>query len=415
MSHMSDAPAVLSVTELTQNIKAHLESAFTRVWVSGEISNFVHHSSGHMYFSLKDTGAQLSAVMFRGQNRRLLFQPANGMQILARGDISVYPPRGQYQMVIEQLQPAGAGGLHLAYEALKQKLAAEGLFDSSRKRELPEYPECLGVVTSVTGAAIQDMIQIISRRFPLAKILLYNAKVQGEGAANEIVAGIKYFNGQLENGDSPHGCDVLIVGRGGGSIEDLWPFNEEIVARAIFHSKIPIVSAVGHEIDFTISDLVADLRAPTPSAAAELVVPDQAILRQNLDRVSRQLPPLLLKKLQKVRTHLEGLSKSYALRRPQLMVRDYNQYLDQLNDSLQRLLQQKLHNSRQQLDHLTEKLILLDPLQILGRGYAVVQNDAGQILKTTDQISVNQSVHVTLQRGKFDAKVENIHDSQTEK
>ncbi|HCW75205.1 MAG TPA: exodeoxyribonuclease VII large subunit, partial [Candidatus Marinimicrobia bacterium] len=241
--------------------------------------NFVHHSSGHMYFSLKDAGAQLSAVMFRGQNRGLLFGPMNGMQILAHGDISVYPPRGQYQMVVDQLQPAGAGGLHLAFEALKQKLAGEGLFDSHHKKPLPKFPECIGVVTSVTGAAIRDMIQIISRRFPLSRILLYNAKVQGDGAAGEIVAGIEYFNSHQQfqaQSTQTHSeiqpCDVLIIGRGGGSIEDLWPFNEEVVARAIYHSVIPVISAVGHEIDVTISDLVADMRAPTPSAAAELVV-----------------------------------------------------------------------------------------------------------------------------------------------
>lgn len=415
MSHSTDAPVVFSVTELTQNIKAHLENAFTRVWVSGEISNFVHHSSGHMYFSLKDTGAQLSAVMFRGQNRGLLFRPANGLQILAHGDISVYPPRGQYQMVIDQLQPAGAGGLHLAFEALKQKLAGEGLFDAIHKQPLPQFPKCIGVVTSVTGAAIRDMIQVISRRYPLAQILLYNAKVQGEGAAAEIVAGINYFNHQTDDGSSLHRCDVLIIGRGGGSIEDLWPFNEEIVARAIYHSTIPIISAVGHEIDITISDLVADMRAPTPSAAAELVVPDQMVLRQGLAGISKQLPPLLSKRLNEMRSKLSGLTKSYALRRPQLLVQAKHQYLDQLNDSLQRSLSLRLQNSQIRLEHLTEKLSLLDPLKILGRGYSIIQNDLGQIIKTTDQVTLNQSVHVTVQHGTFDAKVEKIHDTQTKK
>ncbi|OIO58135.1 MAG: exodeoxyribonuclease VII large subunit [Candidatus Marinimicrobia bacterium CG1_02_48_14] len=422
MSYTTDAPAVLSVTELTQNIKAHLEQAFTRVWVSGEISNFVHHSSGHMYFSLKDAGAQLSAVMFRGQNRGLLFGPMNGMQILAHGDISVYPPRGQYQMVVDQLQPAGAGGLHLAFEALKQKLAGEGLFDSHHKKPLPKFPECIGVVTSVTGAAIRDMIQIISRRFPLSRILLYNAKVQGDGAAGEIVAGIEYFNSHQQfqaQSTQTHSeiqpCDVLIIGRGGGSIEDLWPFNEEVVARAIYHSVIPVISAVGHEIDVTISDLVADMRAPTPSAAAELVVPDQATLIQTLDKISTQLPSMLTKRLNDTRSKLLGLTKSYALKRPQLLVQAKYQYVDQLNDTLQRLLSQKTQNSHLLLDHLTEKLMLLDPLKILGRGYSIIQNDLGQIIKTTEQVVLNQSVHVTVQHGTFDAKVEKIHDIQTKK
>ncbi|PJA54238.1 MAG: exodeoxyribonuclease VII large subunit [Candidatus Marinimicrobia bacterium CG_4_9_14_3_um_filter_48_9] len=422
MSYTTDAPAVLSVTELTHNIKAHLEQAFTRVWVSGEISNFVHHSSGHMYFSLKDAGAQLSAVMFRGQNRGLLFGPMNGMQILAHGDISVYPPRGQYQMVVDQLQPAGAGGLHLAFEALKQKLAGEGLFDSHHKKPLPKFPECIGVVTSVTGAAIRDMIQIISRRFPLSRILLYNAKVQGDGAAGEIVAGIAYFNSHQQfqaQSTQTHSeiqpCDVLIIGRGGGSIEDLWPFNEEVVARAIYHSVIPVISAVGHEIDVTISDLVADMRAPTPSAAAELVVPDQATLIQTLDKISTQLPSMLTKRLNDTRSKLLGLTKSYALKRPQLLVQAKYQYVDQLNDTLQRLLSQKTQNSHLLLDHLTEKLMLLDPLKILGRGYSIIQNDLGQIIKTTEQVVLNQSVHVTVQHGTFDAKVEKIHDIQTKK
>ena len=405
MPNSPDAPAVLTVTELTHNIKARLESAYTRIWVTGEISNFIHHSSGHMYFSIKDAGAQLSVAMFRNQNRQLMFQPANGMQVLALGNISVYPPRGQYQLIVEQLMPSGAGDLHLAFEALKQKLAAEGLFSEAHKKPLPRFPERIGVVTSATGAAIRDMIHVITRRYPLAEILLYNAKVQGEGAGDNIAAGINHFNAhQL--------CDVLIVGRGGGSIEDLWPFNEEVVARAIYASRIPVISAVGHEIDVTISDLVADLRAPTPSAAAELVVPDQTAIRQTLINMTQQLPRVMTKRVTGMRSHLEGLLRSYALRRPQLLVQARQQYVDQLNDSLQRALLQRQRSARQHLDHLHEKLALLDPLNVLGRGYAIVQRDDDQILKSTNTLQPNQSVHVTLQHGKFDAKVTHIHGNE---
>lgn len=405
MPNSPDAPAIFSVTELTQNIKASLETAFTHVWVSGEVSNFVHHTSGHMYFSIKDSGAQLSAVMFRGQNRRLMFRPANGVQVLAFGNISVYPPRGQYQLVVEQLQPAGTGDLYLAFEALKQKLADEGLFDSVHKQPLPPFPDRIGVITSATGAAIRDMIQVITRRFPLAQILLFNAKVQGEGAGETIATGIRHFNRHEP-------CDVLIVGRGGGSMEDLWPFNEEVVARAIFQSRIPVVSAVGHEIDVTISDLVADVRAATPSAAAEIVVPDQQLLRQALEAKSRSLPRLLQKRLDHARSRVDGLTRSYALRRPHLLIQSRQQYLDQLNDGLQRALRRRAEMIDRQLDHLTEKLSLLNPLAVLGRGYAIVQSDEGQIIKTTGQITPKQTVHVTLQHGRFDAKVENIHDSE---
>ncbi len=405
MSKSLNAPTVLTVTQLTQNIKISLESHFSRVWVTGEISNFIHHSSGHMYFSIKDAQARVSAVMFRGQNRRLRFRPSNGQQVTVLGDISVYPPRGQYQLVVDQLLPSGEGDLYLAFEALKQKLAAEGLFDELHKQLLPPYPEHIGVVTSATGAAIRDMIQVITRRFPLAKILLYNAKVQGIGAGIEIARGIQLLNAETA-------CEVLIVGRGGGSLEDLWPFNEEQVAKAIYDSRIPIVSAVGHEVDVTISDWVADVRAPTPSAAAELVVPDQATLRTTLDNTTNYLPQLLRKRVRQVKTQLEGLAHNYVLRRPHLLIQGYFQYLDQVNDTLQRLLQQRLVDSRRVVNNIQDRLILLNPSNILERGYAIVQRDAGQIVKSVRTLSLNQSVHVTLHEGKFDAKVEQLHESQ---
>ena len=266
---------VITITELTRQIKFSLESSFPRVWVEGEISNFKQHTSGHLYFTLKDEGAQLSALMWRSRVANLTFQPEDGMKVIARGSITVYPPRGNYQLDVDQIQPLGLGELQLAFERLKQKLDAEGLFDAEHKKPIPEFPECIGLVTSETGAALQDIRSVLSRRHPSVEVVLAPVRVQGAGAAEEIADAIKYLN-------QYGGIDVLIVGRGGGSLEDLWAFNEEVVARAIYASKIPIISAVGHEIDFSIADFVADLRAPTPSAAAELVVRDRTELLEDI-------------------------------------------------------------------------------------------------------------------------------------
>src|SRR5450830_1303089 len=262
---MAEEKNILSVTEITHRIKGVLEMGFSEVWVQGEISNCKNHSSGHLYFTLKDGSASLSAVMWRSRVAQLLFRPNDGMKVIVWGNITVYEPRGNYQIDCLQIQPVGIGELQLAFDRLKQKLSAEGLFDEAHKKPLPEYPEKIGIVTSPTGAAIQDMLNILARRFPALEVIVAPVKVQGIGAAEEIAEAIQDLNSLSD-------IDVIIVGRGGGSLEDLWAFNEEVVARAIYSSRIPIVSAVGHEIDFSISDFVADLRAPTPSAAAELVV-----------------------------------------------------------------------------------------------------------------------------------------------
>ncbi len=263
---MTTEKQVLSVSDITRQIKNSLELRFPRVWIQGEISNFKRHTSGHLYFTLKDEGAQISATMWRSRAGTLLFGPEDGMKVIARGGITVYPPRGSYQIDVDQLTPLGVGELQIAFERLKQKLVAEGLFDEGRKRPLPELPSRIGIITSETGAALHDIRTVLNRRFPAIEVLLIPVRVQGPGAAEEIASAVKDMNryGKI---------DVMIVGRGGGSLEDLWAFNEEIVARAIYASEIPVVSAVGHEIDFTIADFVADLRAPTPSAAAEMVVP----------------------------------------------------------------------------------------------------------------------------------------------
>ena len=262
---------VFTVGEITRNIRFTLEDKFSSVWVEGEISNFIHHGSGHMYFSLKDAEAGLQAVMFRQENARMRFKPENGMRVVCRGRVSVYPARGQYQLVCEAMEPKGVGDLQIAFEQLKKKLAAEGLFDEGRKRPVPHLPRCVGIVTSLTGAVIRDMLHVTARRFPGAHFLIAPAKVQGEGAKEEIVQALRDL-------DASGLVDVIVLARGGGSLEDLWAFNEEIVARAIAASGTPVVSAIGHEVDYTIADFVADLRAPTPSAAAEVLFPEKAEL-----------------------------------------------------------------------------------------------------------------------------------------
>ena len=296
---------IYTVSELSQEIKGLFEKQFPDVWVTGEVSNFRAASSGNLYFTLKDASAQLRAVCFRNLARYLKFKPQDGISVIARGRLSVYEARGEYQLYVEYLEPAGLGALQLAFEQLKQKLAAEGLFDPARKRPLPMLPRAVGVVTSPTGAVIRDIVRILRRRFPNLNIMLYPVKVQGEGAAEEIVEGIEYFNRHRL-------ADVLIVARGGGSLEDLWAFNEEVVARAIAGSKMPVISAVGHETDFTIADFVADLRAPTPSAAAELVVHRRQDFVDELGDRARRMSQILRLKLSEARQQLTALRMHYV-------------------------------------------------------------------------------------------------------
>ncbi|MEK7263053.1 MAG: exodeoxyribonuclease VII large subunit, partial [Bacteroidota bacterium] len=322
---------ILSVGELTRRIKSVLETDFEEVTVEGEISNFKRHSSGHFYFSLKDSAAQISCTMWRGRNASMKFSPQDGMKVVARGSISVYEPRGNYQLDCTELIPAGLGELQLAFERLKQKLADEGLFDAEHKKELPQFPERIGIVTSPTGAALQDMLNIISRRFPCVEILLAPVRVQGSGAAEEIANALNILN-EEEN------CDVIIVGRGGGSLEDLWAFNEEIVARAIFASKIPVVSAVGHEIDFCISDFVADLRAPTPSAAAELVVPNKNAVANSIQKNCAAMFSVIDEEMRYANEKIQSLIKSYSFKQPFDRIRRNMQRADELQSTLERIM-----------------------------------------------------------------------------
>ena len=401
---MESQPAqdsLFSVSQITGQIKMSLEQSFTSVWVKGEISNLTKHGSGHWYFSLKDSGAQLGAVMFRGQNQRVRFDPTHGMEITAHGKISVYPPQGRYQLIVDQMLPAGQGDLHLAFEALKEKLSGEGLFDPERKQTLPQYPGKVGIITSPTGAAIQDMLNVLQRRFPLSDLLLIPVRVQGEGAAEEVAQAIDQVNKRDDT-------DVLIVGRGGGSLEDLWAFNEEIVARAISRSQIPVISAVGHETDVTISDFVADLRAPTPSAAAELVVPDGHELAVQLSNLAQRLRRDMLFKVQQYEDRLEAIGQSYAIKRPQLLIDEWMQSLDYMQDRSLKSTLDRIMKISLSLDKAESTVSALNPLAILDRGYSVVSDTQGKIIRSAQDVKIDSQVLIRLSKGEIEADVKKI-------
>lgn len=438
----------LTVTALTKYIKRKFDADphLHDMYVKGEISNFKQHSSGHMYFTLKDEKARILAVMFSSHSRSLKFSPENGMKVIVKGEISVYEPSGQYQIYVKELRPDGIGDLFLAYEQLKQKLEAEGLFAAATKKLLPLFPKTIGVITSPTGAAVRDIITTIKRRFPIADILVFPALVQGENGAPSVVSAIEKANEMAE-------IDVLIVGRGGGSIEELWVFNEEIVARAIYSSGIPIISAVGHETDFTIADFVADLRAPTPTGAAELAVPH---IDELMDRILQRQTRLIqaIKEKQRFETgRLTRLQKSYAFRYPERL---YEQKLEQLDKLTERLvkgtsrlstikaseqvnLAKRLlaNHPRQQLLHATEQfersqkeiqramkvivakkqneyerligtLQALSPLRIMSRGYSLVYDADQKLVKSVNQIRKNDTIHINLADGSMVTKVEEI-------
>ena len=312
---------IYTVSEVTKYVRVILEDSFSSVWIEGEISNFILHSSGHMYFSLKDAGASLKCAMFARSNAKLKFKPKDGMKVICFGKISVYEARGDYQLVAEEIEPKGIGALQLQFQQLKEKLQKEGLFDQEHKIEIPFLPTRIGIVTSPTGAAIRDILNIARRRFSNVEIIINPAKVQGENAKDEIAKAIRQFN-KLKN------IDVMIVTRGGGSLEDLWPFNEEMVARAIYESEIPVISAVGHEIDFTISDFVADFRAPTPSAAAELVIPRKEELIGLISTATTRLNNALTSKVNRLTEHLKAVKDSYILRQPLNLIVQYEQTID---------------------------------------------------------------------------------------
>jgi exodeoxyribonuclease VII large subunit len=400
MSFPTADPPVLSVWELTALIKDLLEGSFPAVWVSGEISNLSSPQSGHVYLTLKDDRAQIRAVLWRTAASRLKFDLQDGMEVLVQGDLDVYAPRGSYQLVIRQVELKGMGALELALRKLRDKLAAEGLFETSRKRPLPRFPRRIAFVTSPTGAAVRDFLEVLRRRWGDVEVLIVPARVQGEGAAAEIAAGIALVN-RLQ---MP--VDVLVVGRGGGSLEDLWCFNEEIVVRAIHASRIPVISAVGHEIDVTLSDLVADVRALTPSEAAELVVPAMDQVRAALRGYQQHLAASLRQRALAARSRLDMFAQRRAFRRPFEYVHDLAQRLDELSARSTRGIKQRLIASRKMADALTAQLESLSPLGVLGRGYSLTQRlPDGALLRDARDVAVGDQIRTRLERGEVISQV----------
>lgn len=394
-------PAVLTVTQLNMYIKSCFESDgnLNSVFLSGEISNFTnHYRSGHLYFSLKDEKCAIKAVMFAQSARRIRFAPQDGMKVIVRGRVSVYEVSGQYQFYVDDMQPDGLGALNLAYEQLKQKLSAEGLFDPDRKRPIPKFPNRIGVITSPTGAAVQDICQILARRYPLAEVVLCPVLVQGEGAAAQIADAVARFH-------RVPGVDVLIVGRGGGSIEDLWAFNEEIVARAVAGSKIPVISAVGHETDFTICDFAADLRAPTPSAAAELATPDSAELLGAVAAQQVRLRQAEEQKLASLQGGLEALFLRRAFHRPLELVEAQRMRVDDLSDSLCKGAGKVFAGAQAGFSALAGKLEALSPLGVLARGYSVAYH-GDKILMDAESVEAGDEIALRLKDGWLDCTVE---------
>lgn len=394
------AQQVLSITQLNEYAKNKLESdpLLINVAVRGEISTYKQHSSGHHYFTLKDEGAVLKCVMYRTNASRLRFRPDTGMQVIAMGRITIYPKDGSYQMVCTAMAMDGVGDLHAAFEQLKRKLEAQGLFDQAHKQPIPKFPGVIGVITSPTGAAIHDILRILNKRYPLAKVRLLPVRVQGTEAAGEIAAAIRYANRyQL--------ADLLIVGRGGGSMEDLWCFNDERVAHAIYDSKIPVISAVGHEPDVTISDYVADLRAATPSNAAERAVPDQDALRQNLDSLASAMAVSLNRQLKAARQHLDMLSRSPSLQSPTGYLEQKGKSLELLKNRMVSAENQIISRKTQRYIALTAKLDAMSPMKVLTRGYSMAQSEDGTVIRSVEQAELGERITVSLTDGKLKATV----------
>lgn len=403
----SAIPMTMTVTELNEYVKMSLEAnpVLGDIYVKGEISNFTnHYKTGHFYFTLKDEGGNLRAVMFRAYASKLAFRPENGMKVIVHGRVAVFVRDGQYQIYADSMQPDGVGALYIAFEQLKAKLEAEGLFSDSRKRPLPKIPTRVGIITSPTGAAIRDMINISGRRFPMAKLLLYPALVQGPDAPPQLIAGLEYFS-------RTQSVDVVIIGRGGGSIEDLWAFNDEGVARAVAASTVPVISAVGHETDFTICDFVADKRAPTPSAAAELALPDEGELRRKLGNIVKH-NSLLLSRLAGTRRHqLEALTSRRCLSDPHMITDEKRMLTVSLTDKLSAASRARMAASRLLLSGAAAKLEALNPLSVLSRGYFAVYGGEGGVVKSVRGVNVGDSVTMKASDGEIKATVTEIKEN----
>ena len=394
------AQQVITVTQINEYIRSMMDSdrLLNNLAIKGEISNYKLYPSGHHYFTLKDEGGALRCVMFKGNALRMKFRPENGMKVIAMGKISVFPRDGAYQLYCTGLVLDGVGDLYAAFEQLKTKLQAQGLFDPAHKKPLPKFPGTIGIVTSSAGAAVHDMLRILRKRWPMTKVLLLPVRVQGVEAPGEIAAAIRYANYYRL-------ADLLIVGRGGGSIEDLWAFNEEVVARAIYDSQIPVISAVGHEPDVTISDFVADLRAATPSNAAELAVPEQDNLRQVLDSLSAAMATAMSRQIKMRRQHLQVLANSAALQSPEGYLQQRRKTVEMLQNRLVPAQNMQLSRKNQRYIALTAKLDAMSPLKVLTRGYAMAQKEDGQIIRSVSQVDMGDQIRVSLADGAFMATV----------
>ena len=401
------AQNVLSISQLNEYIRGMLDSdaLLNGVAVRGEISNYKMYPSGHHYFTLKDENSQLKCVMFKGNAMRLRFRPDNGVKVIAMGKISVYPRDGAYQLYCTGMAMDGIGDLYAAFEQLKAKLAAQGLFDPAHKKPIPKYPGTIGIITSSAGAAIHDMLRILRKRYPLTQVRLLPVRVQGVEAPGEIAAAIRYANYYKL-------ADLLIVGRGGGSIEDLWAFNDERVAYAIYESEIPVISAVGHEPDVTISDFVADLRAATPSNAAELAVQDRQALEQNLDSMSAAMATALARQLKSARQHLDVLSKSPALQSPVGYLQQRQKSLDLLQNRLVAAQNQCISRNNQRYIALTAKLDAMSPLKVLTRGYAMAQTPGGEVVRSVTQVQCGDLINISFSDGKLLATVTDVKENR---
>lgn len=416
----------LTVTEFTSRLKNIFasSSAFQNMFLKGEISNFKRHSSGHLYFSIKDEGSVINAMMWARDASKLTFDPVEGTKVLVHGKISIYEARGTYQIYVDEMLEDGVGNLYIAFEKLKAQLSKEGLFDSKYKKKLPKIPQRIGVITAPTGAAVKDIISTIRRRFPICETILFPCLVQGEMAASDIVKNI--------NLAQEYDLDLLIVGRGGGSIEDLWPFNEEIVARAIFNCKIPVISAVGHEIDFTIADFVADLRAPTPTGAAEMAVPSVTDLLKLINQLNIRLNESIYKRINYQKLYLDSIKNSFVIKNPMIMYESKKQTLDLFEEKLKNVLLNKLDKNKTNLEHLKnsyiltnpatiykehvikinniiEKLELINPLKVLKRGYSLTYKD-DKIINTIKDIKVNDKLNIKLSDGSVNVSVDKLNE-----
>ena len=418
----------LTVSAITRYLKAKfdVDENLQTVFLKGEISNFKAHTTGHFYFSLKDESSKINAIMFRSNASKVLFKPMDGMKVLVTGRISVYEAMGSYQIYVDEMLEYGVGNLYIAYEQLKEKLQKEGLFDKIHKKKIPKIPKRVGIVTASTGAAIRDIITTIKRRFPICETILFPTLVQGENAKDDIVRNIE----MAQNYD----LDVLIVGRGGGSIEDLWPFNEEVVARAIYNSKVPIISAVGHEVDFTIADFVADLRAPTPTAAAELAVPNMSDLKKYISQLSIRLNESVLKRVNYLKLYLDSIKNSFVIKNPMIMYENKKQSLDLMNSKLNDLMLGKVDRLKNEMEkikksyvltnpkllykdkilevkNIIEKLELLNPLNILKRGYSITCLNS-LALKSVKEVKENDLLDIKLTDGVIQSKVINVKEDK---